>query len=43
MARIITDLKNRFLAENIVGRLIYINVAVFILFALLDVFATLFT
>lgn len=42
MARIITDLKNRFLAENIVGRLIYINVAVFVLFALLDVFATLF-
>lgn len=42
MARIISDLKNRFLAENIVGRLIYINVAVYILFALLDVFATLF-
>ena len=42
MVRIISDLKNRFLAENIVGRLIYINVAVFILFALLDVFATLF-
>jgi membrane associated rhomboid family serine protease len=38
MARIITDLKNRFLAENIVGRLIYINVAVFLLFPLLDVF-----
>ena len=42
MVRIISDLKNRFLAENIVGRFIYINVAVFILFALLDVFATLF-
>lgn len=42
MARIISDLKNRFLAENIVGRFIYINVAVYILFALLDVFATLF-
>ena len=42
MARIISDLKNRFLAENIVGRFIYINVGVFILFALLDVVGTLF-
>lgn len=42
MVRIISNLKNRFLAENIVGRFIYINVAVYILFALLDVFATLF-
>ncbi len=42
MVRIISDLKKRFLAENIVGRFIYINVAVYILFALLDVVATLF-
>ena len=42
MARIISDLKNRFLAENIVGRFIYINVGVFIFFALLDVVGTLF-
>lgn len=42
MVRIISDLKNRFLAENIVGRFIYINVGVFILFALLDVVGTLF-
>ncbi len=43
MVRLISDLKNRFLAENIVGRFIYINVAVYVLFALLDVFATLFS
>ncbi len=42
MARIISDLWKRFLAENIVGKYIYANVAVFVLFALLDVFATLF-
>lgn len=42
MVRIISDLKNRFLAENIVGRFIYINIAVFILFAMIDVVATLF-
>ena len=42
MARIISDLWKRFLAENIVGKYIYVNVAVFVLFALLDVFATLF-
>lgn len=42
MVRIVSDLKNRFLAENIVGRFIYINVSVFILFAFLDVVGTLF-
>lgn len=42
MVRIISDIWKRFLAENIVGRFIYVNVAVFVLFALLDVLATLF-
>ena len=42
MARIISDLKKRYLAENVVGRFIYINVGVFFVFALLDVVATLF-
>ena len=42
MVRIISDLWKRFLAENIVGQFIYINVAVFVFFALLDVLATLF-
>ncbi len=42
MVRIISDLKKRYLAENIVGRFIYINVGVFIVFALFDVVATLF-
>ena len=42
MVRIISDIWKRFLAENIVGRFIYVNVAVFVLLALLDVLATLF-
>lgn len=42
MVPILSDLWKRFTNENIVGKLIYINVAVFVLFALLDVFATLF-
>ena len=42
MARIFSDIWKRFLAENIVGRFIYVNVAIFVLLALLDVVATLF-
>ena len=42
MVRIISDIWKRFLAENIVGRFIYVNVAVFVLLALIDVLATLF-
>ena len=42
MVRIISDLKKRYLAEDVVGRFIYINVGVFFVFALLDVVATLF-
>lgn len=42
MARIIKDLLTRFRNENIVGKYIYINVAVFVTFALIGVIATLF-
>ena len=42
MARIISELRNRFLSENIVGKFIYVNVGVYVLFALIDVVATLF-
>ena len=42
MARIISDLKNRFLAENIVGRFIYINVGIFVVTTLIGVFLMLF-
>lgn len=42
MARIINDLWNRFLNENIVGKYIYANVALFFIVALVGVFATLF-
>lgn len=42
MARIISELRNRFLSENIVGKFIYVNVGVFVFFAFIDVVATLF-
>ena len=42
MARIISEIRNRFLSENIVGKFIYVNVGVYVLFAFLDVGATLF-
>ena len=42
MGRIIKDLWKRFCDENIVGKYIYANVAVYLAFALLGVFATLF-
>ena len=42
MARIIKDLYQRFCDENIVGKYIYATVAVYVLFALIGVVATLF-
>ena len=42
MARIISELRNRFLSENMVGKFIYVNVGVYVLFAFIDVVATLF-
>ena len=42
MARIVKDLYKRFRDENIVGKYIYANVAVYLLFALIGVVATLF-
>lgn len=42
MGRIIDDLISRFRNENIVGKYIYVNVAVYVTIALVGVFATLF-
>ena len=42
MARIVKDLYQRFRDENIVGKYIYANVAVYLVFALIGVVATLF-
>ncbi len=42
MGRIIDDLRNRYRNENIVGKYIYINVAVYLIIAFVGVFATLF-
>lgn len=42
MGRFIKDLWNRFCNENIVGKYIYVNVAIFVVVALVTVIATLF-